>query len=110
MGSNKIPYMNRPCGNCPFRKDSQGIKRLGVERAKELLKDNETDGFVCHKTAYKDGERKRKQCAGAMILSKKTNTFQPFAHLYESVFGEEIPLSGHELIVDTAEEFINEQS
>lgn len=59
----KLPIIQKPCKNCPFRKDSlQGW--LGEDRMTEIL---ETDSFVCHKTT--NGKlSERKQCAGFMII------------------------------------------
>ncbi len=107
-------YMKKPCGNCPFRKDLKGISTLGSKRAKDIIEQNKVDGFVCHKTvdySLENGEldRKRKQCAGAMILAKKINSPQPFVNLYEKMFGE-IDLQNQEIIVDTENEFIEKQS
>lgn len=115
MNKKEVPYMRKPCGNCPFRKDSNGINCLGKKRAEEIKIQNMTDGFVCHKTvdySLEDGQvdSSRKQCAGAMILAKKTKTPQPFIELYEAVFSEDIELSNQDIVVDTYEEFINIQS
>ena len=115
MNKENVPFMRKPCGNYPFRKDSKGIKCLGKKRAEEIVEQNQIDGFVCHKTvdySKEDGEldNTRKQCAGAMILAKKVGSSQPFVNLYESIFNEEIPLSNKEVIVDSYEEFINIQS
>lgn len=78
MSKDNIPYMKSPCGNCPFRKDSKGIK-LNKERAEEIYIQNQTDGFVCHKTVdyskINNDNKNRQQCAGALILAKKTNTY-----------------------------------
>lgn len=111
----KVPYMNSPCSNCPFRKDSNGIKFLGKKRAQEISKHNITDGFVCHKTvdySKQDGEEDstRKQCAGALIIAKKTKTPQPFLNLYQDLFRVDMKLNNEDLIVDSYEEFINIQS
>jgi hypothetical protein len=42
----KLPIIQTPCKDCPFRKDS--LKGwLGSEQMTEIL---EADSFVCHKT------------------------------------------------------------
>ena len=110
MPKDNIPYMKSPCDNCPFRKDSKGIK-LSKERAEEISLQNEQDGFVCHKTVdYSipkgDDDLNRKQCAGALILAVKTNTYQPFRELYLRIFRKELDLHGQDLIVDNYEDFI----
>jgi hypothetical protein len=115
VNKENVPYMKKPCGNCPFRKDSAGIKCLGKKRAQEISKQNMTDGFVCHKTvdySKENGEidSTRKQCAGALILAKKTKSPQPFLDLYEGMFKVEMELNNKDVIVDTYEEFINIQS
>ena len=110
----KVPYMKKPCENCPFRKDSTGVKFLGRERAEEISLQNQQKGFVCHKTVdYSKGEKddggNRRQCAGALILAQKTGSGQPFLQVYEYMYGE-MELLDKEVIVDTYEEFINIQS
>lgn len=66
-----------PCNNCPFRYDVQPYLR--PTRAREVanyaVHDNKT--FPCHKTTgAENGQRARKakhqQCAGALILARKT--------------------------------------
>ena len=111
MPKDNIPYMKSPCDNCPFRKDSQGIK-LNKERAEEISLQNVEDGFVCHKTVnysirQGDEDLNRKQCAGALILAKKTNTYQPFRALFLGIFKKDLDLHGQDLIVDNYEDFIN---
>lgn len=115
MNKENVPFMRKPCGNYPFRKDSKGIKCLGKKRAEEIVEQNQINGFVCHKTvdySKQDGEldNTRKQCAGALILAKKTKSPQPFLDLYESMFKVEMELNNKDVIVDTYEEFINIQS
>lgn len=99
-------YMRSACENCPFRKDEQGIQHLGKKRAEQIARDNHTDGFVCHKTTY--GKKVKRQCAGALILAKKTETRQPFLDMYESMFGE-MELLNQDMIVDSEQEFISKQ-
>ena len=66
----KLPYMRKPCADCPFRKDSmQGW--LGEERMIEILNQ---PSFVCHKTTSNRLED-RKQCAGHMLLKADENAF-----------------------------------
>lgn len=103
----KIPYQKSPCKECPFRK-SGGVSHLGKKRAEEIIIQNENLGFVCHKTTNGKTEERR-QCAGAMILARKEYQKQPFLNLYESMFGE-MDLRNEDEIVDSYEEFINNQS
>jgi hypothetical protein len=110
----KVPYMKKPCENCPFRKDSTGIKFLGKERAEEISLQNQQEGFVCHKTVdYSKGRDddggQRRQCAGALILAQKTGSRQPFLQAYEYLVGE-MELFDKDVIADTYEEFIKIQS
>jgi hypothetical protein len=66
----KLPYMNGPCADCQFRKDSpQGW--LGAKRMTGIL---QSDSFVCHKTTQKKMENRR-QCAGHMIIKGDNNHF-----------------------------------
>lgn len=64
-----MPITKRPCANCPFRCDGEGIE-LKAGRLESivsgLLKDDHQT-FVCHKTLDKE----RMTCAGAVaVLSK----------------------------------------
>jgi len=101
------------CDQCPFRKEG-GVGHLGAKRAKEIIDQNKTEGFVCHKTVDYDKEQgeidpQRRQCAGAMILAQKTKSGQPYIQLHLALLGK-LKLSGQELVVDTEEEFIKKQS
>ena len=105
-------YMKSPCSNCPFLKSDDAVM-LSKRRASEILEDNKQHTFICHKTVDYSGEkdddgRSRKQCAGALILAKKTKSSQPFLNLYESMFGE-MELKNSHLVVDTENEFIEKQ-
>lgn len=59
----KLPHVKKPCGQCPFRKDTQK-GWLGESRITEILNSNT---FTCHKT----NDPNRLQCAGFMILKDK---------------------------------------
>jgi len=73
--SHKLPYMNAPCADCPFRKDSpQGW--LGAKRMTDIL---QSDSFVCHKTTQNEMEDRR-QCAGHMIIKGDSNGFVRLAN------------------------------
>lgn len=100
--------MKKPCENCPFRKDSQGLRFLGEKRAKEILESNEEEGFVCHKTIHGKMEERR-QCSGAMIITKKQGTNQPFINLHKALTGEDIELLDEDIIFDNYEDFIKSQ-
>lgn len=87
----KLPNMNKPCKDCPFKKDClEGW--LGSDRMKEILSSR---SFVCHK-------KKALQCAGHMILKGEENEFYQMAKL----MGIDLGLSGRESIFDSKEECI----
>jgi hypothetical protein len=79
----KLPHINSPCRDCPFRKD---IQRgwLGAERTAEILA---ADSFVCHK-------RTDRQCAGHMLISGKDNAFVRVA----AAMNIPLDLSGHDQV------------
>jgi len=82
----KLPNVNKPCKDCPFRKDS--LKGwLGKERMAQILKDSV---FVCHK-------KQDLQCAGHMIIKKEGNDFYSLAGRLNLNTG----LSGHDLVFDS---------
>lgn len=94
----KLPHINIPCKDCPFRKDS--LKGwLGSERAKEIA---ESDSFVCHKTT-KGKTEDRKQCAGHMLLVGDNSSFVRLA----SRLRIPIDLRGRELVFNDKSEFID---
>ena len=82
----KLPYMPKPCGNCPFRKDAMR-GWLGEERMVEIIA---ADSFVCHK-------KQDLQCAGHMIINGMDNGFVRLA----ARLREEINLKGKELVFKT---------
>jgi hypothetical protein len=99
-----LPYMKKPCNNCPFRKDSkQGW--LGLKRIKEILKQ---DTFVCHKTLEYDDEGNNlnnttlKQCAGHMIHRKELNVFYRLLKIIKL----ENTIKGHNLIFSSTKELM----
>lgn len=57
-------HTKRPCANCPFRADGQGIElRPGrVEGIVQGLLRDDMSTFVCHKTL----DTERQTCAGAV--------------------------------------------
>ncbi len=73
--SSKLPYMNAPCADCPFRKDSLD-GWLGEKRMTGIL---QSDSFVCHKTTHKEMDDRR-QCAGHMIIKGDNNHFVRLAN------------------------------
>jgi len=87
-----LPNMKRPCGNCPFRKDT--LKGwLGKGRMTEILDSNT---FTCHKKIDK-------QCAGHMLIKGQENEFVRLSDLMNLDTG----LSGRELIFDTDQDCID---
>ena len=97
----KLPLMQSPCNNCPFRKDS--LKGwLGSERMTEIL---ESDSFVCHKTT-KGTLQERKQCAGFMIIQKDRSTAVRIA----KVLKIDLELRNQNLVFESKEDCINHHS
>ena len=82
----KLPHINKPCKDCPFRKDSMK-GWLGKNRMSGILKQG---SFVCHK-------KTDLQCAGHMLIKGQDNDFVRMADRMN------IPLaiSGRELVFDT---------
>ncbi len=79
----KLPHINKPCKDCPFRKDTlQGW--LGENRISEILS---ADSFVCHK-------KTDKQCAGHMIIKGDENGFVRLANRLKIP----LSLSGRDLV------------
>lgn len=84
----KLPYIKRPCKDCPMRKDSlEGW--LGEERMKEIM---ESDTFVCHKQTDM-------QCAGHMLMRGDKNIFVATA----KAMNIPLDLKGKELCFDSKE-------
>lgn len=88
----KLPYVPRPCNNCPFRRDTLA-GWLGSERMLGIL---ESGSFVCHKTTQGNPEDRR-QCAGHMIMKGKENDFVRLAGRLKMPLN----LSGHELVFES---------
>lgn len=86
-----LPNMKKPCGNCPFRKDSkQGW--LGSKRMRDILG---SSSFVCHK----DHTR---QCAGHMLVRGLGNQYVRAAR----IMGIPLELKGDDLVFETEEQCI----
>jgi len=88
----KLPNVKKPCGACPFRKDSL-LGWLGKERMIEILM---AGSFVCHKETTL-------QCAGHMLLMGHQNDFVNLANR----MGIPLNLSGRELVFDNQTDCIN---
>lgn len=74
-----IPITKRPCSNCPFRCDGEGIE-LRPGRLEGIVADllaNDQQTFVCHKTLDKE----RMTCAGAVGLMSKLGRLPVIARL-----------------------------
>lgn len=66
-----MPIAKRPCANCPFRSDGNGVE-LQPGRLEEIvtgLLSDDSATFICHKTL--DSDRTRKTCAGALAVMSK---------------------------------------
>ncbi|NQZ53272.1 MAG: hypothetical protein HRT93_03350 [Piscirickettsiaceae bacterium] len=88
----RLPNVKKPCGKCPFRKDSlEGW--LGDERMTEIL---ESDAFVCHKETSL-------QCAGHMLIKGEENMFVRTANRLRIP----LKLSGEELVFDSQQDCID---
>lgn len=87
-----LPCTKSPCGNCPFRKDSQK-GWLGEDRIKEILK---SDSFVCHKN-------NSLQCSGHMHLLGNENAFVDMARRLNI----DPKLKNRDLVFETKEDCIN---
>lgn len=97
----KLPYVKKPCKNCPFKKDTMR-GWLGKERMTEILGD---DSFVCHKTTQ--GEMKdRRQCAGHMIMKGEDNMFVALAQR----IGQPVQLGGQDQVFDSKQDCIDHHS
>lgn len=74
-----MPILKRPCSNCPFRCDGNGISlapgRIEGIVTGLLADDHRT--FTCHKTKYKD----RQTCAGAVAVMAKLGRLPVIARL-----------------------------
>lgn len=74
-----MPIAKRPCSNCPFRNDGQGIE-LQPGRLEGIIQGMLSDDqqtFVCHKTLDKE----RKTCAGFVGVMSKLNRLPIIARL-----------------------------
>ena len=76
-----MPITKRPCSNCPFRCDGEGIP-LEPGRIEGfvsgLLRDDQQT-FVCHKTL--DSSTQRMTCAGAIGVMSKLGRLPVIARL-----------------------------
>ncbi|MBM64114.1 MAG: hypothetical protein CL484_14290 [Acidobacteria bacterium] len=82
----KLPHIQKPCRDCPFRKDT--LKGwLGKQRMVEILA---AESFVCHK-------KTDMQCAGHMLLKGGENAFVQLA----GRLNIPLDLSGADLVFDT---------
>lgn len=79
--------LKKPCNNCPFRTDLEPY--LSAKRIAEII---QATAFQCHKTVdysddIPDQGDKPQQCAGLMILLKKSNKANQIMQVGER-FGE----------------------
>jgi len=82
----KMPHMNKPCKDCPFRTDCMK-GWLMRERIEQILGD---DSFVCHKNT-------KMQCAGHMLIKGQDNIYVCLAGRLKI----KLKLRGKELIFQT---------
>lgn len=74
--------LNKPCKNCPFRRDlASNFSWLGKERAEEIAESLKRYVFPCHKTVKHDDDGDRIQsnevaCYGALVLMKKEDVLE----------------------------------
>lgn len=90
-----LPNVKKPCGDCPFRKDTLN-GWLGAERMTEIL---DQQSFVCHK-------KNHLQCAGHMLMKGESNSFVRLA----GRLNIKLDLSGKDLVFDSNEECIDHHS
>ena len=74
-----MPITNRPCANCPFRKDGAGVELMAgrVEGIISGLLADDHQTFVCHKTLRSE----RMTCAGAVGVMSKLGRLPLIARL-----------------------------
>lgn len=87
----KLPNVKKPCGKCPFRKDTMK-GWLGEEKMKEIL---EQGSFVCHK-------KTDLQCAGHMLIKGYESDFVQLAASLKLDTG----IKGRELVFDSKQDCI----
>lgn len=90
-----LPNVKKPCGDCPFRKDTLN-GWLGAERMTEIL---DQQSFVCHK-------KNHLQCAGHMLMKGESNSFVRLA----GRLNIKLDLSGKDLVFDSYDECIDHHS
>ncbi|MBE0420152.1 hypothetical protein EI165_08445 [Pseudoalteromonas nigrifaciens] len=90
-----LPNVKKPCGDCPFRKDTLN-GWLGAERMTEIL---DQQSFVCHK-------KNHLQCAGHMLMKGESNSFVRLA----GRLNIKLDLSGKDLVFDSNDECIDHHS
>lgn len=90
-----LPNVKKPCGDCPFRKDTLN-GWLGAERMTEIL---DQQSFVCHK-------KNHLQCAGHMLMKGEGNGFVRLA----GRLNIKLELSGEDLVFDSNAECIEHHS
>lgn len=90
-----LPNVKKPCGDCPFRKDTLN-GWLGAERMTEIL---DQQSFVCHK-------KNHLQCAGHMLMKGEGNDFVRLA----GRLNIKLELSGEDLVFDSNAECIEHHS
>lgn len=74
-----MPITKRPCANCPFRSDGEGIQ-LNPGRLEGIVSDllgDDHASFVCHKTLDKE----RMTCAGAVAVMSRLGRLPLIARL-----------------------------
>lgn len=74
-----MPITKRPCSNCPFRCDGQGIP-LAPGRLEGIVQDllaDDFETFACHKTL----DSERMTCAGAVGVMSKLGRLPVIARL-----------------------------
>lgn len=87
-----LPYVKKPCKECPFKKDT--LKHwLGKYRISEILKQT---SFVCHK-------KTNLQCSGHMQLLGSKNNFVELADRLNI----KLNLIGSNLIFDSESDCID---
>jgi hypothetical protein len=87
-------YCKKPCATCIFRKENDAVilHQIAVD-----ISNNNT--HTCHNTHGK----KRKQCAGHMLVAGNENLFVRCA----IAFKDPVQVTGKELVFEDMDEFVN---
>ncbi len=109
--------MVKPCSNCPFRRDSNGIRLTEgrIEELTDIFLNGARGTFSCHKTNDYDDEAdevvegdKTMHCAGALIFAEKNETPTQMMRICErlGMYDRTKLEPYHDLVFNDAEEML----